>query len=143
MADAKSKNPYYQGPVSDHFDGTRFFNPGGIAPLGFRRFCAGSSTASGSAGQKQVPSPFARPSRSRGFRATDLRVTMVGHASMLVQVAGLNILTDPVWSDRVSPFTFAGPKAGDGTRHPFRGPAARSISFSSRTITTTISTSQR
>ena len=24
---AKSRNPYYQGPVSDHFDGTHFFNP--------------------------------------------------------------------------------------------------------------------
>ena len=29
---------------------------------------------------------------------------------LLVQVAGLNILTDPVWSKRVSPVTFAGPK---------------------------------
>ncbi len=35
---------------------------------------------------------------------------MVGHASLLVQTAGLNILTDPVWSDRVSPLSFAGPK---------------------------------
>lgn len=35
---------------------------------------------------------------------------MVGHASMLVQVAGLNILTDPVWSDCAAPFGFAGPK---------------------------------
>jgi L-ascorbate metabolism protein UlaG (beta-lactamase superfamily) len=43
---------------------------------------------------------------------------MVGHASMLIQVAGLNILTDPVWSERVSPFTFIGPKrvVGPGIR---------------------------
>ena len=34
---------------------------------------------------------------------------MVGHATMLIQVAGLNILTDPVWSTRVSPVSFAGP----------------------------------
>ena len=27
-------NAYYQGPVSDHFDGERFFNPGGIEPRG-------------------------------------------------------------------------------------------------------------
>src|SRR3546814_13988317 len=34
---------------------------------------------------------------------------MVGHATLLVQIAGLNILTDPVWSDRASPVAFAGP----------------------------------
>ncbi len=28
----KKKNPYYQGPASDHFDGLRFFNPGGVGP---------------------------------------------------------------------------------------------------------------
>jgi len=31
----KGGNPYYSGPVSDHFDGVRFFNPGGAAPRGF------------------------------------------------------------------------------------------------------------
>ena len=39
-----------------------------------------------------------------------MRVTMVGHATLLLQVAGLNILTDPVWSERVSPFSFLGPR---------------------------------
>ena len=32
------------------------------------------------------------------------------HVTFLIQIDGLNILTDPVWSERVSPFTFAGPK---------------------------------
>jgi L-ascorbate metabolism protein UlaG (beta-lactamase superfamily) len=39
-----------------------------------------------------------------------LRITMVGHATLLIQAAGVNILTDPVWSERASPFSFAGPK---------------------------------
>ena len=38
-----------------------------------------------------------------------IRATYINHATVLVQVAGLNILTDPVWSKRVSPVTFAGP----------------------------------
>ena len=42
--------------------------------------------------------------------ARRLRVTAIGHATMLIQTAGLNILTDPVWSERASPFAFAGPK---------------------------------
>jgi N-acyl-phosphatidylethanolamine-hydrolysing phospholipase D len=36
--------------------------------------------------------------------------TWVNHATMLVQLRGLNILTDPIWSERASPFSFAGPK---------------------------------
>ncbi len=35
---------------------------------------------------------------------------MVGHASLLIQTGGLNILTDPVWSNRASPLAFAGPR---------------------------------
>jgi L-ascorbate metabolism protein UlaG (beta-lactamase superfamily) len=110
MADAKSKNPYYSGPVSDHFDGTRFFNPGGIAPLGFRHVLRWQFNGERQRWAKQVASPFAQARPEPRVSGEGLRVTMVGHASMLVQVAGLNILTDPVWSDRASPFTFAGPK---------------------------------
>lgn len=39
-----------------------------------------------------------------------IRISYVGHVTFLVQIAGLNILTDPVWSDRVSPFSCIGPK---------------------------------
>ncbi len=37
-------------------------------------------------------------------------VTWIGHASVLVQLAGLNVLTDPVFSERASPVSFFGPK---------------------------------
>jgi L-ascorbate metabolism protein UlaG (beta-lactamase superfamily) len=36
--------------------------------------------------------------------------TWIGHSTMLMQVNGVNVLTDPVFSDRVSPLSFAGPK---------------------------------
>ena len=36
--------------------------------------------------------------------------TWIGHASVLMQVGGINVLTDPVFSDRVSPVEFAGPR---------------------------------
>src|SRR5260370_33159304 len=39
-----------------------------------------------------------------------LRITFVNHATVLIQTGSLNILTDPIWSDRASPFTWAGPK---------------------------------
>ncbi len=41
---------------------------------------------------------------------TDATVTWVGHSTVLVQLGGVNVLTDPQWSDRASPVTFAGPK---------------------------------
>ena len=99
-------NPYYQGPPSDHFDGVRFFNPGGTPPRGFTdllRWQFGGGRAVWPAGV--AIGPTARPEA----RVDDLRVTMVGHATVLIQTAGLNILTDPVWSDRASPLSFAGP----------------------------------
>ena len=55
-----------------------------------------------------MPSPFLAdrpPSRFGG-----LRVVLIGHASYLFQVAGRNILVDPVFSKRASPFRFVGPK---------------------------------
>jgi N-acyl-phosphatidylethanolamine-hydrolysing phospholipase D len=39
-----------------------------------------------------------------------IQVTWIGHSTFLVQVAGMNILTDPMFSDRASPVYFAGPK---------------------------------
>ncbi|HEX5421458.1 MAG TPA: MBL fold metallo-hydrolase [Gammaproteobacteria bacterium] len=39
-----------------------------------------------------------------------LRATMVNHATMLVQTEGVNVLTDPIWSERCSPVSFAGPR---------------------------------
>jgi L-ascorbate metabolism protein UlaG (beta-lactamase superfamily) len=39
-----------------------------------------------------------------------MAVTWIGHSTVLVQAGGLNILTDPIWSERASPFSFVGPK---------------------------------
>ena len=42
--------------------------------------------------------------------SSGIQVTWIGHATVLVQMEGLNVLTDPVFSARASPFSFAGPK---------------------------------
>jgi L-ascorbate metabolism protein UlaG (beta-lactamase superfamily) len=39
-----------------------------------------------------------------------MRVTFVGHSTALLQTAGMNVLTDPVWSERASPVAWAGPR---------------------------------
>lgn len=103
--------PYHQGPPSDHFDGTRFFNPGHPSTdksakdlLAWRR-----SRRERGAWPAEPPLPAGTDSPPKRV-VSGIRVAMVGHASVLIQVAGLNILTDPVWSDRVSPLSFAGPR---------------------------------
>ncbi|SMC88648.1 MBL fold metallo-hydrolase [Rhizobium sp. RU36D] len=105
-----ARNPYYSGPQSDHFDGVRFYNPGGVEPGSFRDLLRWQFNGQRSKWPKAVESPFAGHKPEPRVEDGQLRVTMVGHATMLIQVAGLNILTDPVWSERVSPFSFVGPK---------------------------------
>jgi len=38
------------------------------------------------------------------------RVTWIGHSTLLIQIDGMNILTDPIFSERASPYQFVGPK---------------------------------
>lgn len=107
---ARAGNRYYSGPASGHFDGTVFFNPQGRPPAGFSDLIRWQFGGGATEWPAEWPSPFpqARPEQRVG--GDRLRVTMVGHATLLIQTAGVNILTDPVWSERASPFSFAGPR---------------------------------
>lgn len=107
MAMKPGRNRYYSGPTSDHFDGTRFFNPGGEAPRGGLDLLKWQFGGGRKKWPETVPVPAKAVPQPAG---QDLKITMVGHATMLIQTAGLNILTDPVWSDRASPLAFVGPK---------------------------------
>jgi L-ascorbate metabolism protein UlaG (beta-lactamase superfamily) len=42
--------------------------------------------------------------------ASGLRLTWLGHSSVLAEIGGRRVLFDPVWGERCSPFAFAGPK---------------------------------
>ncbi|WP_313441507.1 MBL fold metallo-hydrolase [Novosphingobium sp.] len=103
-----SANRYYSGPVSSHFDGHRFTNPAGEPETdrSMRDILRWYRTAPRTRWPKSMPvSPIVPAERVEG-----LCITMVGHASVLIQTGGLNILTDPVWSNRASPLAFAGPR---------------------------------
>jgi L-ascorbate metabolism protein UlaG (beta-lactamase superfamily) len=106
--------------VSDHFDGIRYFNPDV------------SQTLSSPSGQtvKRSPSWWVwnwvfRTDWPQWPQRTDftpgpppithapegaLSITPVGHATFLIQMDGVNILTDPIWSERCSPVSWVGPK---------------------------------
>jgi L-ascorbate metabolism protein UlaG (beta-lactamase superfamily) len=100
---------YYDGPVSDHFDGTRFFDPKGAQPRSVIDLIRWRLTGTRASWPERSPSPYAdRPPAQINDRSW--RISFVGHASLLLQTGGLNLLLDPVWSERVSPVSFAGPK---------------------------------
>jgi N-acyl-phosphatidylethanolamine-hydrolysing phospholipase D len=58
-----------------------------------------------------VTFPAAAPAFTRPrANAAELTLTWVGHSTFLMQAGGRNVLTDPVWGERASPVSFAGPK---------------------------------
>ena len=100
---------YYSGPKSDHFDGSRFHNQGKIVHKSRWDLLRWYWTRE--RGPWPEFSPLAAtdtpPARVQG---DTLRLSYVGHVSVLLQTRGVNILLDPHWSDRASPFTWAGPR---------------------------------
>jgi L-ascorbate metabolism protein UlaG (beta-lactamase superfamily) len=104
-------------PISDHFDGQLFFNPEPtIRNTAGKRF--GLLTiirarlkrdpASWSEWPKHVDNkPYPKPAGA--VPPANVDVTFIGHSSFLLRLAGQTILTDPVFSKRCSPVSFAGP----------------------------------
>jgi len=100
---------YYDGPASDHFDGTHFFSPSGAIGKGALDVIEWRLKGERAEWPDAVPLPATAKPAER-VHGNELKVTFVGHATVLVQVAGLNILTDPHWSERAFVVDWAGPK---------------------------------
>jgi L-ascorbate metabolism protein UlaG (beta-lactamase superfamily) len=127
---------YYSGPPSTHFDGRRFFNPDGEfgnggsqrrTPIGWMlRFATGGGRAPWPAHVAVDPGypvaagvacPTTPPRVAENWRRcvdrvdpSRMFVTWIGHSTVLVQAGGINILTDPIWTERAGPFGVTGPK---------------------------------
>ncbi|TQV80122.1 hypothetical protein FKG94_10665 [Exilibacterium tricleocarpae] len=107
---ACSSVPGYRGPVSENFDGERFRN---LAPE-YREKSLGDLLRWVFNREREeqwrwLPleaGPALPPARVR----EGLTVTFINHATVLVQVDGINILTDPIWSHRTSPVSWLGPQ---------------------------------
>jgi L-ascorbate metabolism protein UlaG (beta-lactamase superfamily) len=92
-----------------HFDGKRFYNPDAPQAAGFwdvLRWKLSSRPEKSPRFIADVEQSIP-PQRVEG---SELRVTLVNHSTVLLQQLGMNILTDPIWSERTSPVAWAGPK---------------------------------
>jgi L-ascorbate metabolism protein UlaG (beta-lactamase superfamily) len=57
-----------------------------------------------------APLPTHDPRAAWTNSASAFRATWLGHSTVLLEMEGMRVLTDPVWSDRISPFGVAAPK---------------------------------
>jgi len=97
----------YSGPVSDHFDGSHFFIKG--SDHSFTDMVKWMWEMETVEWPEWVDNP-AQPLPVEQIGNGELKVTYVNHATVLIQMDGLNILTDPIWSMRAGPFSWMGVK---------------------------------
>jgi L-ascorbate metabolism protein UlaG (beta-lactamase superfamily) len=109
IIDHKISAPAYHGPVSDHFDGKHFRNIALAEPKGFFSVIKWRLTKDEGPWREWVnaePGPAPEKQVNQG----ELRITFVNHSTVLIQIDSVNILTDPIWSERASPVSWAGPR---------------------------------
>ena len=107
VGQAISTQPY-RGPVSDHFDGSKFINPGNVSAKGFPdliKFLVGRDQGPWTKNYETFVGK-----KPKAPEKGQVKITFVNHSTFLIQWEKYNILTDPVWSDRCSPFNFVGPQ---------------------------------
>jgi L-ascorbate metabolism protein UlaG (beta-lactamase superfamily) len=95
--------PRYRGPISPHFDGKRFTNLFPFEAPGFGKVLRWRLLTQHAEWPERVAFPEAKTVRAR--ISDGAVITYVNHATVLVQIAGLNILTDPVFSERIGPIS--------------------------------------
>jgi L-ascorbate metabolism protein UlaG (beta-lactamase superfamily) len=99
-------------PLSDHYDGQRFFNPGvppssrGLLEV-LRWRLRGERTAWPKGLSNHPPHP---PPPPNTVPAGSTAITFINHASFLIRCPGALVLTDPIFSERCSPVAWAGPR---------------------------------
>ena len=100
----------WEGPVSDHFDGTFFYNPEPSVLYKSSNLLQWLRDRHKKGEYPTVAQNTHQPELAATVDGADWEVTLVNHSTLLIRTAGLNILTDPVWSDYTSPVQGFGPK---------------------------------
>lgn len=99
---------------TDHFDGVEFFNPIGKSKKSFKDLMKWQRNRTPTQWPKKVDNTF-KPKLAYLLDPDKLSITYVNHSTFLIQLPlsdqkVINILTDPVFSERTSPLSFIGPK---------------------------------
>ncbi len=105
---------YYQGSISDHFNGKKFYdiNLEKNSNKKFFSYFKSKIDYEKKHGKTQWQDQETLVNQTipeNIISNTTIHATFVGHSTFLIQLQGLNILTDPIWSKRASPLSFIGP----------------------------------
>ncbi|WP_241558797.1 MBL fold metallo-hydrolase [Halobacteriovorax sp. HLS] len=100
--------PSYKGPVSDYYDGENFHYKNQKINKSFSDLLKWKFSGK----RQQWPEEIkVNPVKIKEQRVNKgVVLTFINHSTFLIQIDGVNILTDPVWSRRVSPFSWVGPQ---------------------------------
>jgi len=104
--------PKYSGPISDHFNGKKFFNPNGATAKGLSDVF--KWLLNRKKGKWTEVGDFSFGEKPATKSESGLVITFVNHSTFLIQANSLNILTDPIWSKRAGPLSWL----GSGRRRP-------------------------
>ncbi len=99
----------HRGEKTSNFNGHRFLNPSRVSAKGADGVAAYMTKRKPNKWPKDLDqsvrqTPLAKP------QLDQIQYTFINHSTFLIQHKGQNILTDPIWSKRCSPFQFMGPK---------------------------------
>jgi L-ascorbate metabolism protein UlaG (beta-lactamase superfamily) len=104
-----TQNTYYHKKQTKNFNGKKFIDPNNPYSNSFLNFLKWQLTKEQKKWPEKIPLKITKkPLKS--VKDNKTHITYVGHACFLIQINKINILTDPIWSDRASPFSFIGPK---------------------------------
>lgn len=96
-------------PSSPQWKGGRFRNPRPVHTH-FRDSILSLFRASAHAKPKVGELPRVQPADLHTPPSSGLRVTWMGHSTLFLELDGVQVLTDPIWSERASPFSGVGPR---------------------------------
>jgi len=92
-----------------HFDGRHFYNPDAPQARGFLGVLRWKLSSRPESSPKFV-ADVEQSTPPQHVESSALRITLVNHSTVLMQQHASNILTDPIWSERATPVSWAGPK---------------------------------
>lgn len=110
LTSCSSSEMLYKGEISGHFDGEGFYNPGPKENKTFWNILPTLLFEKRGRWIKLRDLESGKPPEQI-IDSNKIRVTFIGHSTTLLQVDSLNILTDPVWSNWISPVPFIGPRS--------------------------------
>ncbi len=95
--------------ASPNWGGRTFVNPEPMWNDFLGMITEGFSASGAAEPEEQLSFEATNPDRFHSAPESGLRVTWLGHSTVLIEIDGLVVITDPVWGERTAPLTWLGP----------------------------------